>query len=488
VFKSQKMKVLLFAVAFFCHVALNAQTTLTQRFDSLTQAYARNGFHGVVLVAKADTVLYEKAYGYANFERKIPHNVNTLFKTESVGKMFTATAILQLVESGKLSLSQTVKDLLPELAIRNADKITVDQLLRHTSGLQSPWDHPQWVFKKDYSKAELVKIVEEVPLAFDVPGTRMYYSNSGYCVLGWIVEKLSGQAFDKYLQEHFFSPLQMTTTRHLNDTAMPVQTGAQPYRIVSSKRHILFSRGIGPKAGAAGGWISTARDLYRFVQALHSGRLLNPSALEIMRTANGAAPKDSAYRFYAYGLESFVNQQVKGASLYGHNGGGAGFSIDAFFEAQSGYTVVSCTNLYQNSRPIMYNYFRAALEQPLQPVMRPLAIRVYDLMDSVGTENFFSAEKAHLAALGVKPQPGFFADMSDAMDAAGDSTGAGRWLLLGRQYFPEDGFLLLVSGDLEISRGNKAGAKAFFDKAKTIAERTKDDRMLQAAKEKTAAL
>src|SRR5688500_5038609 len=142
------------------------QTTLTHRFDSLTAEYEKAGYHGVIQVANGDQVLYEKGYGLANFEKKIKHTPQTVFKTESVGKMFTATAILQLVEKGKLQLTQTVKKLLPELKIRNADQITVEQLLRHTSGLQSPWDHPQWQFKKEYTREELVSIIEDVPLAF----------------------------------------------------------------------------------------------------------------------------------------------------------------------------------------------------------------------------------------------------------------------------------------------------------------------------------
>ena len=121
-------------------LTLHAQTNLQKRFDSLTAAYEQNGYHGVILVAKGNEVLYERGYGMANFEKKIRHTPNTLFKTESVGKMFTAVSILQLVESGQLSLDQTIKELLPESKLKNADKITIHHLLTHTSGMQSPWD------------------------------------------------------------------------------------------------------------------------------------------------------------------------------------------------------------------------------------------------------------------------------------------------------------------------------------------------------------
>ena len=138
---NKKMKKL-YILPLIAPLAVFAQTDLS-RFDSLTAVYEKNGYHGVIHVAKGNQVIYEKAYGYANFDRKIPHTNETVFKTESVGKMFTATAILQLVESNKLALTQTVKDLLPELNIKNPYKITVNMMLKHTSGLQSPWDHPK---------------------------------------------------------------------------------------------------------------------------------------------------------------------------------------------------------------------------------------------------------------------------------------------------------------------------------------------------------
>lgn len=124
--------------------------------------------------------------------------------------MFTVVSILQLVESGQLRLDQTVKELLPESQLKNADKITVHHLLNHTSGLKSPWDHPKWSFKKNYAQEEIVKLIEELPLAFDQPGKQMYYSNAGYTVLGWIIEKKTGLAFDQYFQKHLFSKLGMT--------------------------------------------------------------------------------------------------------------------------------------------------------------------------------------------------------------------------------------------------------------------------------------
>lgn len=475
---------LLLTVLWLTAGAFAQQPKGQNRFDSLANVYESAGFHGVILVADKDQIIYEKGYGLANFEKKIPHTPETVFKTESVGKMFTATAILQLVEQNKLQLTQTIRELLPELKIKNSDRITVEQLLRHTSGLQSPWDHPAWQFKKDYSREELVRIIEDVPLAFETPGQQMFYSNSGYYILGWMIEKITGIPYDQYFQQQFFSPLAMRSTRHLNDTVMPAKGGAQPYQVISSKRYISLATTVGPKSSPAGGWISTARDLYRFMQALSTGKLLKPETLEMMRTANGAAPTDSSNRFYAFGLETYRNLPISGTNVYGHNGGGAGFSVDAFVDKESGYIVTSCTNLYQDSRPIAMNFLSLALAKPVRPVSQPFTIRLYDLLDSVGIENFVRHEKEYFKQLNLQLHPGVFARVCDAMRQAGDFALCTKWMELGRTYYPEEGFLWLLSGDNQVSAGNKAEAKRLFQKAKELGEKRNDTRVIGAAEEK----
>jgi CubicO group peptidase (beta-lactamase class C family) len=469
-------------------LTLQAQSPLLQRLDSLTAAYEQNGYHGVILVAQGNKVLYEKGYGLANFEQKIKQTPDKLFKTESVGKMFTAVSILQLVESGQLRLDQTIKELLPESKLKNADKITVHQLLTHTSGLQSPWDHPKWRFKTTYSEEELTKLVEEVPLAFNEPGKEMYYSNSGYVVLGWILEKKTGLAFDQYFQKNIFSKLGMTNTRHLGDTTMPVATGAQPYRIISSKKYLPMTETLGAKASAAGGWISTTGDLHKFMAALYQYKLIKPQTWELMRTANGNNPKDSAYRYYAYGLETYINQLIPDVNLYGHNGGGAGFSIDAFVDPATGYIVTSCTNLYQNSRPIMVNYLKAVLDKPLTPVHRSANVRLYDLIEAKGIDSVITNSDTYLKQLNIQMHPGFIARMADEFIAAKDSIAWNKWMQYGISLYPKEAFLLLIQGDGHLQLQDKTAAHKCYEAAKELAVTNNDQRALRAADEKLKAL
>ena len=482
------MKTLYCIISLLVAQAASAQSTLTRQLDSLTRVYEMNNYHGVILVAKGDKILYQKGYGYANFEKHIKQTPATRFKTESVGKMFTATCVMQQVERGRLKLDQTIHDLLPDLNIANANKITVHQLLTHTSGLQSPWDHPNWDFKKVYSRPELEKIFNEVPLTFQTPGERFYYSNIGYNILSWIVERVSGMTFDAYLSNNIFRPQGMKDTRHLLDTILPLSGMAQPYRIINSKKYVSQLYAISPRASGAGGWISDADDLYRFMLGLDKNRYIKASTFNIMQTANGTNPKDSSYKYYAYGLETYVNQVIAGENLYGHNGGGAGFSIDALLDPSNHYIVVSCTNLYQNSRPIAFNYMKLAQGRKPDAVKQSAAVRLYDLIDSAGIDKFIAAEKEYFKHLNIQPDVRFFGNMGEAMEAAGDFLTWEKWMTVANTYFPNNTYLTMISGDCQASLGNKEEAKRLYQSARQLASKEKNDGAIIAVDEKIKAL
>lgn len=481
------MKHFLLLAALFMQICSTAQKPLVQQLDSLTHAYESNGFHGVVLVAKEGQVLYEKGYGLADFDKKTPHTTTTVFKTESVGKMFTAVAIMQLIEQKKLELHQTVKELLPELAVKQADKITIHHLLNHTSGLKSPWDHPQWTFKKEYTKAEQQKMVAEVPSAFDSVGKEMYYSNSGYFILAWMIEKLSGMPFDAYFQKHIFDPLGMKATRHLNDTVMPAN-GAVPYRVLNSKRYVITDFTLGAKASGAGGWVSTAGDLHRFMHGLYSHQLIKPETFQLMRTANGTTPTQEKFRYYAYGLEHFHNTYIPGTDMIGHNGGGAGFSIDAFVDPATGYIVTSCTNIYQNSRAIAANYLAVALNKPLQTVQPLSWVKVYDKIEAVGIDSFIANSTVLLKELNLEPNPGLYAQMGDVLDEAKDYNTAAKWMAYAATLYPQETRILMMSGDSQVQIGNKEAARKAYTTARQISIEKKNNWLTGVIDEKLKSL
>lgn len=369
---------------------LLAQDSLTQRFDSLTKEYQANHFNGVILIGKGNHIVYQNAFGFANQEKKLPMTVDKLFKTESVGKMFTATRIMQLVEQGKIDLSKTVAYYLPDWKIKNADKITVHHLLNHTSGLISPWDDPAYDFKKVYADKELKALIENQPLAFDQPGLRFHYSNNGYILLGEIIAKLDHQPYDQAIRKSIFTVADMKQIDHLKDTIMP-PTAAQPYFFLSSKDYVQSNQGVGPRASAAGGWITTAADLMAFAKTYLSGAYLKPQTKKLQYTANGTEDISKQGRYYTYGFEVSTDNMVAGKTIIGHNGGGAGFSVDVYFEPASDYMVIMCSNMYGTGRSITENYFRLLFNQAPKKVQQNAVIRSVDLIQLKGS-NYLTAQ------------------------------------------------------------------------------------------------
>lgn len=351
-------------------------TELKTRLDALSDAYADLGINAVVLVGNRDGVVYETAFGHADLATKQPLAVSTRFKTESVGKMFTATRVMQLVEQGALRLDDTVAQHLPGWNIEHADRMTVHQLLTHTAGLASMWDHPDYDFSKAYTPAELKAIVEAVP-AVRAPGGAYYYSNNGYYLLGEIVAAVTGRSFEADLRRHVFDAAGMPGIDHLNATAMPPGT-AQPYILFSSNDWRPHTMGVSPKASPAGGWVATAHDLHAFARHYLDGKFVDAQAMRTQWSANGTVSLETPGNRYGYGTEVFVDTHVPGRTVIGHSGGGGGFSVDMFMEPESGTVVVVMCNLYAMNREMSGNYLRAALDLPTRPAMHSRAVRTVD--------------------------------------------------------------------------------------------------------------
>jgi hypothetical protein len=238
---------------------------------------------------------------------------------------------------------------------------------------------------------------------------------------------------------------------------------------------------VGPKANGAGGWIASANDLYRFMLGLDKNKYIKPSTQTLMKTANGTKRMDSSYHDYAYGLEVYNNDPVKGVSYFGHSGGGAGFSIDAILEPVSHTIVVFCSNTYGNGRAVTSNYLRVALNKPAAEIKIPNAVKLYDLIDDKGIAEFIANEKRYFNQLEITPDEWLFTSVADAMELAGDYKNMVQWTALGATYFPENGFLLLMQGSSHLQLGEKAAAIKCFEAAKAIAVKNNDPGMIEEA-------
>ena len=288
-------------------------------------AAGRDEFSGVVLVAKGERTIFHRAYGLADRSWRIPNRLDTKFNLASMNKMFTAVAIAQLVEAGRLRLEDTLGTILPDYPNQDAARsITIAQLLSHGAGLGMLFDRPAFDRRKRYrTSSDYFPLFAAEPLLFE-PGTSSAYSNEGFVVLGAVVEKLTGSSYFDYVRERIFRPLGMANTDSyaIDDVV--------PNLAVGYARYEDDPLGIGPrrpnwiflqwKGSAAGGGYSTTGDLLRFVRALQHERLLRGGLVDTLLAPHARGD------WYGYG---FQVQEVGGKPVRGHGGGGPGSGISS---------------------------------------------------------------------------------------------------------------------------------------------------------------
>jgi CubicO group peptidase (beta-lactamase class C family) len=307
-----------------------------------------DAFSGVVLVAKGDQAMLVTAVGGASREFNVANTTDTRFNLGSVTKTFTAVSLLQLAEQGKLSLDDPLSKYLPDVPdAEAARKITIRQLLTHTSGLG---DHVNAMardpFRTRYrTVASMLELVRGVPPMFE-PGSRWRYSNSGFLVLGAVIEKASGRDYYEYVRENVFARVGMNDTDfyELDHVNGGLATGyVKEFRagrpVLRNNQFDLFVRG-GPEGGA----YSTAHDLLRFARALRGGKLLST---QLVSEALSAKPSLGSSG-YGYGFEV-----EEGGRVLGHGGSfvGAQTKLDLF--PQGDYTAVVLSNLDNAARPVV---------------------------------------------------------------------------------------------------------------------------------------
>jgi D-alanyl-D-alanine carboxypeptidase len=270
-------------------------------------------------VVKDGRLVLARGYGYADLENDVPATAETVYRLGSITKQFTATAIMQLAEQGKLSVDDELTKFLPDYPT-GGRKITVHQLLNHTSGIKS-YTSTKDFFKRsrlDTSHGELLAQFKDEPFDFE-PGAKWLYNNSGYYLLGMIIEKASGQTYAQYLDENIFKPLAMSATRY-GHTRPLIRRRAMGYRYALGG--LVNDDPLSMDApGAAGALVSTVLDLIKWHQALESGQLLSSASYEAMYQPTKLA--DGKTRPYGYG---WGVGELAGHRKLSHGGGINGFS------------------------------------------------------------------------------------------------------------------------------------------------------------------
>ena len=290
-----------------------------------------------LLVAKEGKIVRAHGFGLANVELRVPVTAETVFQSGSVGKQFTATAVMMLVEEGKVGLDDSLTKYFDDAQPAWKD-VTVRELLSHTAGFG---DYPKdFNFRKDWTEDELLKLVESIPLAYP-PGTKWAYSNLGYLTLGILIRRVTGEFYGDFLQQRIFQPLDMRSTRIISEADIVANRSAG-YRLV--KGELKNQEWVAPTVNttADGSLYLSILDLARWDAALYTENLLKRSSLDLMwtpaRLNNGQPNKGRS------GFGWFIEER-NGHRCIHHDGSWQGFetAIDRYVDDQM--TVVVLTNL-----------------------------------------------------------------------------------------------------------------------------------------------
>lgn len=333
--------------------------SLVQRLDAIAGAGVReNRAVGIVaaVVRGKDTLLL-KAYGKSDVEGDVPLTVDTILPIGSVTKTFTAAVILQLRDQGKLSLDDEITKWLPDFET-HGNKVTLRHLLGHTSGIVNLVEVPELRAMKlirnpTVTRDAVYKVISRYPFQFPT-GTMQAYSNSGYWLLGLIIEKASGMTYEDYVEKRIFEPLGMTRSMYCNTSenipgahGYGMRSGA-PVRVPPIVQTATF---------AAGAICSTAGDMATWLQALHGGKVLPPRSYNDMITP--ARLNDGTPLRYSMGLS--VGEDSRGLRYIGHNGGGFGFSSETRWYPDAQLAAVVLTNSEPDNITVVIGDLAAAV-------------------------------------------------------------------------------------------------------------------------------
>ena len=316
----------------------------TQQLDTLFKRRAKFGFNGTVLIAQRGVVLYKNSFGYSDIRAKDTLHIDSKFQLASLSKTFTAIATLKLVESGKLSLDDSVQRFFPDFPYKN---IYIRSLLSHRSGL------PNYAYvlvdsvrkRNPYpNNADIMRWLAIVkPKPYNYPNRNFGYCNTNYSVLASIIEKVSGMTFEAYLQKTIFDPLGMKNTYLVttkNDSIHLNQTVGHQYGHKLSKDN--YDDIVGDK-----GVYSTAEDLYRWYKGINSDCILRADLRKEAFTPRSF--ERGGIKNYGYGFRMHVADSTRTAKYIYHTGWWKGYNTLMWFNPKDEFVIIILSNKYDRS-------------------------------------------------------------------------------------------------------------------------------------------
>jgi CubicO group peptidase (beta-lactamase class C family) len=346
------------------------------QIDALLARYQELGlFNGSALVAERGQVVLKKGYGLANMEWGIPNTPDTKFRLGSITKQFTATLVMQLVEQGQIDLSAPVRRYLPDYPLPAGDRVTIHQLLNHTSGIVGYTEIPTFgtTARNPYTPTKFVEeFFSKLDLLFE-PGTKFSYSNSGYFLLGVILERVTGEPYENLLRTRIFTPLGMNDSGY--DSTQPLlskRAAGYDKRFDGSYVNTPYIDMTQPYAG--GSLYSTVEDLYQWDQALYTEKVLSAKSKEGTFTPG--------LEDYGYGWDV---RRKDGVTTIEHGGGINGFNTLITRNPESRRLIVLLNNTGRAPLNQMADAIRMVLDgkQPSMP-KRPAASALFETYQMSG--------------------------------------------------------------------------------------------------------
>jgi CubicO group peptidase (beta-lactamase class C family) len=379
-----KIKYSQIILAFFLLFSFNNfPQSKADKIDQLLRKYVEyNAFNGAALVAENGKVIFKKGYGYANFEWDIPNAPDTKFRLGSITKQFTSMLIMQLVQEGKLRLDEKVSEVLSDYPKEQGEKITIHNLLTHTSGIPNYTDFPGYpteIMKNTFSPLELVKLFENKPLEFK-PGSKFSYSNSGYILLGYIIEKVTGKPYEEVLKENIFNPLGMKNSGYdHNIEIIPKRAYGYNHFALEVQNANYIDMTVPFSAGAL---YSTVEDLYKWDQALYTNKILSKE--NIKKLFRKYIPAfGGMYYGYGWAVTKISNGHGDSVNVVAHGGAVNGFNslIERFTDDKNLIVLLNntgATDLQDIAKHIEKILYNEKYEMPEEPIVIKFARKISD--------------------------------------------------------------------------------------------------------------
>lgn len=378
---------LLFSFSFYLLHSQNEQA----RFDALlTESFPADGPGATALVAKNGKVIYTNAVGMADLELGVEMKVQNVFEIGSITKQFTSVAILMLMEEGKLSVEDEITKFIPDYPT-HGHKITIHHLLNHTSGIKSYTNMNAFsdVWRKDYSPEDLIKEFKFKPMEF-APGEAWNYNNSGYFLLGYIIEKISGMSYEEFMVQKIFEPLGMKNTyygsmsRIIKNRAKGYQKNGEEY--VNAEYLSLTI------PYAAGSIMSTVEDLNTWQIAVKAGKLISKGSLEM--AYSNTKLNNGDYTNYGYG---WGPNEIFGSKTVEHSGGIFGYLSNGIYLPEEDVYVAVLSNCNCNDpREVSTRMAAIAIGKPFPSKDKAIKLNESDLMKLVGMYEYENGVKRNI--------------------------------------------------------------------------------------------